>query len=236
MQLVKTLWGMTELESPELWFSTFRRIKSDGFDAIEASPTTLRPFAGSYTVLRDHLDTVGLAIVVQVQTCGYPVPVASSAEHIASLRSQCLSALPLRPVMFNVHGGKDSFTRTEAEEFFVGAVAVEDEFGIRMVHETHRRRIMYSPFVLRDMTLPRAVKLNADISHWTVVCGRCLEDGNADGAEFWSAVLAELSERCCYIHARVGSSEAPQVSDPLRPNTRRRWQRTRRRGRSWYGP
>ena len=68
MKLVKTLWGMTELETHELWLPTLRRIKSDGFEAIEASPNTLRPFAGSYAVLRDHLDAVGLAIIVHVGT------------------------------------------------------------------------------------------------------------------------------------------------------------------------
>lgn len=36
-------------------------------------------------------------------------------------------------------------------EFFEAALRIEQEMGVMVVHETHRRRVLYNPFVARDL-------------------------------------------------------------------------------------
>ena len=63
--------------------------------------------------------------------------------------------------------------RFKAEEYLLKALEIEKELQIPIVHETHRRRIFWNPFQLRDLlkenSLLRSLKINLDISHWVCV-------------------------------------------------------------------
>lgn len=66
------------------------------------------------------------------------------------------------------------------------------------------------------------VKINLDISHWVVCLERIFatesslqENGPVD--TWWPEVLEMLKSQCCFIHARVGYGEGPQVPDPSAP-------------------
>eukprot|EP00759_Apiculatamorpha_spiralis_P040083 PhF_6_TR38730/c1_g1_i1/m.57974 len=196
----KTLWGVAELDDPLLWPSTFRRIKADGFDGIEHVATgPFFAFAKDPDTFKRLLSENGLKYIAQAHTCGYPVPNGTTvADHLASLRTQVQAAVQFNPVLVNSHSGKDSFTLEEALEFFNGALAIEKEFNIPILHESHRQRILYSPFVMRDLVksgrLSPDVKINADLSHWAVVCERCMDDTN--DADFWHPILEDLATRC----------------------------------------
>ena len=61
----------------------------------------------------------------------------------------------------------------KAEEYLLKALEIEKALQIPIVHETHRRRIFWNPFQLRDLlkenSLLRSLKINLDISHWVCV-------------------------------------------------------------------
>lgn len=42
------------------------------------------------------------------------------------------------------HTGKDFFTAAEADDMLAFCLAFESEHGVRVNHETHRNRILYS--------------------------------------------------------------------------------------------
>ena len=79
-----------------------------------------------------------------------------------------------------------------------------------MHHETHRSRILYSPWVARDVCARHpALTLVADYSHFTVVAEAAPSDPELD-----ACVLGALTARVRHVHARVGFEEGPQVPDP----------------------
>eukprot|EP00754_Rhynchopus_humris_P039614 Rhum_TRINITY_DN226_c0_g1::Rhum_TRINITY_DN226_c0_g1_i1::g.839::m.839 len=216
VKLYRTLWGLPEAADPSKWRAMFRAIADEGYRGVEvpaASPFfSFHGQAPTFTALRkEH----GLDLIAQVHTLDYPVPAASWEAHAESLRAKAEEAAALEPELINVHGGKDSFRTADALRFFEAAVAVEEDVGVTMTHETHRQRIMCSPFAVRDLIagMPAGVKLNADLSHFVVVLER-LPHAELD-AEFWPEVLAFVAERSHLIHARVGFAQGIQVHNPF---------------------
>lgn len=112
----------------------------------------------------------------------------------------------------NSHSGCDSWSFDESIKFFEEALKIEKEEGITIVHETHRQRVFYNPWITRDV-LKRLgdLKVNADLSHWAVVCERLLNDKNDDD---WPEIIQLVAKSCYLIHARVGYQQGPQVPDP----------------------
>jgi len=96
------------------------------------------------------------------------------------------------PALINCHSGVDSWTFEESCDFFTRCVEFEKTLPVPVVHETHRRRVFYSPFVtLRLLKKFPEIKVNLDISHWTVVCERIFEL-----EPWWPEMLKLLVERC----------------------------------------
>ena len=236
-QLFKTLWGVPpeEVVDPARWPGLLRRIKADGFDGIEVchGPTSdsAFPFKKDLAAFHAIMKEVGLVFVVLVPTvwAGHPSHTAEKeaglpqkrgndvAHHVASFKALCEEAATWGPALINVHSGKDSFTLEEAVDYFAQVAAIEATLPCPVAHETHRARILHSPFVYRDLMtrLPPTLKVTADLSHWAAMAERCPND--ADDAEFWPAVLADLAKRTIHIHARVGWSASAQVPDPFAP-------------------
>lgn len=112
----------------------------------------------------------------------------------------------------NSHTGKDYFSDSEADELFSYCVALEKELGITVNHETHRARILYTPWALpRVLAAHPDLRYTADLSHFSVVT----ETGARDPEV--CAVVAAMTPRIRHIHARVGFEEGPQVPDPRGP-------------------
>jgi sugar phosphate isomerase/epimerase len=154
----------------------------------------------------------------------HPPPGASVAAHLAvweaSVRECCSERSGedgLRAALASIssQSGRDAFHRAggaEADEFFTRALALEAELGVRVQHETHRHRLLFSPFLAVDCVRRHArLRLLADFSHYSVVCeAPC-------GEEELEAAVAELAAAAVHIHARVGHEEGPQVLDPRMP-------------------
>jgi len=107
----------------------------------------------------------------------------------------------------NSHSGYDGWTTEQRDEFFSQALKIQKEYSFVIAHETHRARVMYNPWVTRELVqkFPE-IKLTADLSHWFNVCERALDDE--------MDVINLIAKNVHHIHARVGHNQGPQVPDP----------------------
>lgn len=186
--LFHSLWGMSGSLSEQL-----TRIAEAGYDGIECAPTF--PKNELLPLLRD----LKLQYVANI----YP---ATGEQFRESLQT----AAEYAPLKVISQSGRDSMSRDEGCEFFEQALAAEAASGIEVAHETHRGKLCATPwetaYYLSEFT---DLKINADYSHWVVVCER-LPDDRADD-------FALAAERAIHIHGRVGYEEGPQVPDPAAP-------------------
>jgi hypothetical protein len=143
--------------------------------------------------------------VVQQWTRG-----GTPAEHAESFEEQYARAAELAPLFVNSHTGRDHFSTAQNAEVFRSARRLEERVGLKVLHETHRGRALYSlPGTLGLLDELPWLRLTADFSHWCCVHESLLED-QAEG-------VRRAVERTDHVHARVGHAEGPQVSDPRAP-------------------
>lgn len=194
LKLLRHLWGVNESLQ-----SVAGKIRAEGFEGLEWSiPTAIDD-------LQETLKSNQLDYIAMILTQGESV-----SEHVEFLRQAIERARPLEPLQITCHAGKDSWSRAEAEQFFTEALEIERQAGIPIGFETHRGRILFNPWVTRDLLqqFPE-LKLCCDFSHWVLVCERLL-DTEID-------IIRLCAERCIHLHARVGYVEGPQVADPRAP-------------------
>ena len=220
VRLCKTLWGV-DVASPSGWKTAVSRMAEDGFSAVETPLFVLDKFI-KRDVLLPVLREARMDYVAQVHTCTYnmdngAVPTADVQAHLDSFSSELASAEDAGAVHVNVHAGHDSWDAATTAAFLDAATAlVPSNLKDRVSFETHRRRVLWNPFVARE-ALARCndkVRLTADLSHWVVACERLFEEKDDP---WWPALLAEVGKRCALIHARVASPSAIQVADPADP-------------------
>lgn len=191
----RALWGMTgSLESQ------LEAIAADGYDGVEAwhDPSRFTP-----TGLRQLADSFGLKLIV-----AYAIP---ASTEIAPALDTLASYDPIR---IGVHSGRDSFTESEGNAYFEEAIRVSERIGVPIGHETHRGRLLYTPWATAGY-LKRfpGLRIVADFSHWVNVCERLPDDQ--------AAALELTCQRTSHIHGRVGYEEGPQVPDPAAPEYKR---------------
>lgn len=214
----------------------FPAIKALGYDGVEAAlklalDVGRERFKG---LLEEHGLRVNFVIFTDGPVCpGAPGPMGGPYEgftppnepgetdkallvktHLQVFKEQVLAAKYFGPTLVNSHSLKDSFTVPMAEEFFAQAMAwvAEQGFGFEVLHETHRKRFLHSPWVARDF-LPKfpGLKLVADLSHWTTVAETNTEDPDL------TQVIEDIAPQVYHVHCRVGYDHGPQVPDPRAP-------------------
>ncbi|MDX2137449.1 MAG: sugar phosphate isomerase/epimerase [Chloroflexota bacterium] len=188
----RALWGMTGASLSE----QLERIQTAGYDGVEFWPLSM-------PTPRDEW----LRLLTQYHL--QPVVAASIADQ-ADLHAQLHELAAYQPLRINLHSGRDSMSWEEGCRFFEEALRVEAAIGVPVLHETHRGKIMYTPWTTADYLRKfDTLKVTADYSHWVNVCER-LPDDEADA-------LALANSRAWHIHGRVGYAEGPQVPDPSAP-------------------
>lgn len=231
LQTVKTLWGVPDAANTEKWDSMFARIAADGFSCVESICLTWQPNPELFVSL---LSKHKLKLICQIHTAGGYIEngeyiYCSSDEvedHVSSFRSQLAVALGLGAIMINSHSGHDSWTLPQATLYFTSVLQIEAELlvgshaGAMVVHETHRQRLLHSPFQARDILAQpelSKLKINADLSHWVCVCEHVF-DPDEKRDSWWPSVLTTVAKHCYFIHARFGHAEGPQIYDPRTPS------------------
>lgn len=198
IKIFKALWGMKSI--PTLG-EQLRRCAEAGYEGVEIDVS-----AGVPDDLGDLLARYNLQWVAQL--------IHDGADDMVRSMEECA---PLRPQLFNIHSGRDKYRFAEGCAWFEKVLEAEQRLGIPAGHETHRHRLLYSPYVTRDyLEKFPALRLTADFSHWTCVCEYMLND--------LDEIMEFAISRSVHIHCRVGHEEGPQVSDPRAPEFARHQQ------------
>jgi sugar phosphate isomerase/epimerase len=115
-----------------------------------------------------------------------------------------------RPLYINCHSGRDYFAYEQGKTFIDHTILLAKSTGIKICHETHRSRLLYSAPVARHYmeTIPD-LRVTFDVSHWCNVHESLLEN-QEDTVDM-------TLQRVDHIHARIGHPEGPQVNDPRAP-------------------
>jgi len=206
LRTYKSLWGMTgPLEDQ------FQQIKSAGFDGIESAAQEIREPQKFQELLKQH----GLDYIALVYT--------ESTDHADELKQRTRDAMQYNPKKIVAHAGRDNMSFGKTIRFFEQALRVEEELGIPIAHETHRRRPFYSPMntlvLLRELP---DLHVNADFSHWCCVTESMLEDH--------AEAVSMAARRAIHLHGRVGFENGPQVPDPRAPE----WEDRVQKHEAWW--
>lgn len=112
-----------------------------------------------------------------------------------------------RPLLINSHTGMDFFSFKQNAELIEMAQKIEEETKVTIAHETHRSRFCYAAHIcFKYLEEFPFLKLTSDLSHWCCVAESLLENQKE--------ALQKAIQHTYHIHARVGSSQSPQVIDP----------------------
>jgi len=204
LELFKTLWG-----DHRPWPVITREIQVAGFTGIEARiPDTGADATDKTCILRDaNMPYIAIAL-----TGGGVIPRqdASLGDHLEDLRQALERAATMAPRFVNILGGNDRWHAATQAEFINAAIDIGREAGLTCVFETHRSRVLATPWVTLDVLplCPDAL-FTADISHWVVGCERLLNDPMDDFTAF--------IERVHHIQSRVGYDQGPQTPHPGAP-------------------
>jgi len=131
---------------------------------------------------------------------------------------QWLERISVYPsVKINSQTGKDFFSFSQNQQL----IELGNRFGV--LHETHRGKFSFAAHITETFLqkIP-ALRLTLDVSHWICVAESLLDDQPRP--------MKLAIERTGHIHARVGYTEGPQVSDPRAPE----WQDTLSRHQHWW--
>jgi hypothetical protein len=202
-QAIKTLFAKACWEvsdKPLDWF--IQQSVVAGWDATEIYLKN-RPESRE-EILSLHRNSA-LKLIAQITSTG-----STPEEHLASLRENYLHAIAYEPLFVTSHTGRDVFTFDENRQLFEGALELSLREGVPMLHETHRGRALFTgPLCHAYLEALPNLRLTADFSHLL-----CVHEGNlSDQPETIDAIVAAAD----HIHARVGFSEGPQLSDPQNP-------------------
>jgi sugar phosphate isomerase/epimerase len=116
----------------------------------------------------------------------------------------------IKPLYINCHSGRDYFSYDQNKSFIDHTIALSKKTGIKILHETHRSRIMYSAPAGRNyLDKIKDLRITFDVSHWCNVSESFLANQ--------SETVKIAIERTDHIHARIGHPEGPQVNDPRAP-------------------
>jgi hypothetical protein len=218
-------------------------LSSLGYSGIEASLMDLGRDATERATCARAIRDAGLDLIIGTYSSWRDYDDAASRDRhspvdaqVQKLRLEVVEAYDLGASKVNCHSGSDSWTEGEALRFFESfeelrcsgrlgapAAAARDGGGGcagNLGHETHRGRPLGSPWTTYRLLghLPE-LRLTSDYSHWVLSCERYFGGGGNDpssggcASEEEAEVMRVVTDRVMHVHARVGTTQRPQVGD-----------------------
>ncbi len=197
VDMFRSLWGV---DAPlEVVLPTF---VSQGYRGIETGVSLDQT---EQHTLRRLLEEHRIEFVAMVFSDGDTL-----RDHLDSVRLQIEAALACGARQITLHGWRDSSDFDDGCRFIEGVMQLEQSYGIRCGHETHRGRLLFNPWTTAAfLTRYPDMHICADLSHWVAVAERLLPD--------CEEIIAQVAQRTIHLHSRVGHSQGPQVIDPRMP-------------------
>jgi sugar phosphate isomerase/epimerase len=191
------MWGSSHMPLQQF----LKTVRDTGYHGIEMNI----PFDPDYAAeLKRGLSEYGLLLIAQQ----WLPPVDETAGgYIQRMEKYLHHLTSFQPLFINSHTGRDFYSFEDNCRIFEACDRIQSATGVKIVHETHRGRALYSTASTRLFfeKFP-GLRINADFSHWCCVSESLLEDQ--------TDFMVRAMERTDYIHARVGHAQGPQVSDP----------------------
>ncbi|WP_445732465.1 sugar phosphate isomerase/epimerase family protein [Mariniflexile sp.] len=194
-------WGSEHLE----WDVFLKNVKDAGFDGVEyalASIISKEELRSISKKLKDH----NLKLILQHFDTYEP----DFNKHDAAYANWFDLVKNVEVVKINSQTGKDFFSFEENNQLLALAEKFAKANNIEICHETHRNKFSFACHITKPFleTNPE-LKITLDVSHWVAVAESYLEDQ----AESMALALSRTE----HIHARVGHTQGPQVTDPRAP-------------------
>ncbi len=192
-------WGSKHLD-----FNSFLiDVKNAGYDGVEMS---LPLDQNEKNAILEAISNHGLLFIAQ----HWETADINFEKHKTEYCSRLINLATANPLFINSQTGKDFFTFKQNAELIQIASEVSQQYGIRIIHETHRGKFSFAAHITTEyLTRIPGLRLGFDLSHWCNVAESFLHDQQP-------AVDLAIS-RADHIHARVGFPEGPQVPDPRVP-------------------
>jgi sugar phosphate isomerase/epimerase len=181
------------------------KAKKEGYDGIEIWwPLEKKDQDELFSLLKKHDLEVGFLCA------GSDSNYQKHFDQFTQMIDAAVNQNTQRPLYINCHSGRDYFSYEQGKTFVDHTIALAKSTGIKICHETHRSRLLYSAPIARHYmeTIPE-LRITFDVSHWCNVHESLLEDQ--------SETVSLALQRVDHIHARVGHAEGPQVNDPRAP-------------------
>lgn len=189
-------WGSNHL-APEDFIT---RAAEAGFDGVEMS---LPLDDGARAHWLGLIRNAGLRLIAQQwETVFHP----HFDEHRSAYERYLRNACAAQPLFVNSHSGRDIYTPEQNLELLDLAARISADSGVAIYHEIHRARFSGHPMLTLPYLQARPqLQLTADLSHWCCACETLLDDQ--------PQTLDTVLPFARHVHARVGHSEGPQVTD-----------------------
>lgn len=209
LKLIRSLWGCVQHPGFAVLRSTSAQLDllhSIGYDGIEGSLTDIGRTRAERSNFIKELRERDMVLVLGLYSSWQDYEDwsdlhTSPAVQWDMLQRQIEEAAALDAgdvlIQINAHSGSDSWSETEAEQYFARATDVVIDTPLS--HETHRGRVLGNPFTAHRLCERfEKLRLTLDLSHWIVVCERLLaSESNPHELE----VLATLLERVDHVKA-----------------------------------
>ncbi|HEY8916840.1 MAG TPA: TIM barrel protein [Chitinophaga sp.] len=192
-------WGQAHVP----WNVFAQQVKAAGYDGVETDvPADEKEREQVLEALAKH----GLLLIAQHWETVTP----DFDAHLPAYVERLQRMAAVSPVCINAQTGRDFFTMEQNGQLINAASQVAAATGIPVYHETHRSKFSFAAHVTAAylQQFPR-LQLTLDLSHWIAVAESFLQEQQP-------AVALAVS-RTRHIHARVGHTQGPQVSDPRAP-------------------
>ncbi len=200
LKLLATNWGF-----PGSLEEYCAKVKKEGYDGIEIWwPLEKKDQDELFTCLKKHELEVGFLCA------GSDNIYQKHFDQFVQMIDAAAKESVQRPLYINCHSGRDYFTFEQGKTFIDHTIALAKSTGIKICHETHRSRLLYSAPVAKHYmeTIPD-LRVTFDVSHWCNVHESLLENQ--------METVDMTLQRVDHIHARIGHPEGPQVNDPRAP-------------------
>jgi sugar phosphate isomerase/epimerase len=194
-----TRWGFTDLPAEDFII----KIKEAGFDGVDGwLPEDADERREFIRLLHEY------QMPIVCQSAG--IKNGNIDEFCRAFEYHLNVCMECGPILINSHSGRDHFSVDEQLKFIDTAAEFSVKNNIRVVHETHRGRLGFSPYNAKQLfDLRPEMEVTADLSHWTCVTESYLER--------CPEIVDETIIRTAHLHARVGYTQGPQVPDPRVP-------------------
>jgi sugar phosphate isomerase/epimerase len=181
------------------------KVKKEGYDGIEIWWPAEKPAQDElFAALKKYNLEVGFL------TAGSQ---SNYKDHFVTFKKMIGAAAHntiQKPLYINCHSGRDYFSYEDNKTFIDHTTDLAKQTGIKICHETHRSRMLYSAPIARNFIEKNsALRITLDISHWCNVHETLLQDQKE--------TVDVTLQRVDHIHARIGHTQGPQVNDPRAP-------------------